>query len=110
EAYMQGLWDCQQLDEFFYRLFVSGATEKVPASFSLLIDVLRAKFLNLQSRSRAFEVGEKHYDLGNAFYEKMLGPSMVYSCGYWLNAKNVDEAQFNKLDLICKKLNLQKGQ
>ena len=39
----------------------------------------------------------------------MLDSSMSYSCGYWKNAKNLEEAQWNKLDLICKKLKLKPG-
>jgi len=66
--------------------------------------------LNLQSKSRSYEVGKKHYDIGNDVYKKMLDKRMVYSCGYWEKAKNLDQAQEAKLDLICKKLNLKKGQ
>lgn len=34
---------------------------------------------------------------------------MVYTCGYWKDTKNLDEAQEAKLDLVCRKINLQKG-
>jgi len=37
----------------------------------------------------------------------MLDKRMVYSCGYWKEAQNLDEAQEAKLDLICRKINLQ---
>ncbi|MFE5869187.1 class I SAM-dependent methyltransferase [Streptomyces roseifaciens] len=55
-----------------------------------------------------------HYDVGNAFYERVLGPSMVYSCAYWGSdgdgASTLEEAQSAKLDLVCRKLDLQPGQ
>jgi cyclopropane-fatty-acyl-phospholipid synthase len=54
-------------------------------------------------------VGEVHYDLGNDFYQAMLGRSMAYSCGYWKNALTLDEAQDAKLELICRKLDLRPG-
>ncbi|MEU2515974.1 class I SAM-dependent methyltransferase [Streptomyces syringium] len=52
-----------------------------------------------------------HYDVGNAFYERVLGPSMVYSCAYWESPDStLEEAQRAKLDLVCRKLALAPGQ
>ncbi|WP_369199839.1 class I SAM-dependent methyltransferase [Streptomyces sp. PU-14G] len=51
-----------------------------------------------------------HYDVGNDFYELVLGPSMVYSCAYWQPGGTLEEAQRDKLDLICRKLALREGQ
>lgn len=54
-----------------------------------------------------------HYDVGNEFYEIVLGPSMVYSCAYWSggdDAFTLQDAQRAKLDLICRKLGLTPGQ
>ncbi|WP_344261641.1 cyclopropane-fatty-acyl-phospholipid synthase family protein [Streptomyces sodiiphilus] len=52
-----------------------------------------------------------HYDVGNRFYELVLGPSMVYSCAYWGGeARTLEQAQAAKLDLICRKLDLREGQ
>ncbi|MFF4254449.1 class I SAM-dependent methyltransferase [Streptomyces sp. NPDC001663] len=52
-----------------------------------------------------------HYDVGNDFYEIVLGPSMVYSCAYWPTADaTLEDAQRDKLELICRKLELTPGQ
>ncbi|WP_225840165.1 cyclopropane-fatty-acyl-phospholipid synthase family protein [Streptomyces sp. NK08204] len=54
-----------------------------------------------------------HYDVGNDFYEIVLGPSMVYSCAYWgavENGDTLESAQRDKLELICRKLGLTPGQ
>ncbi|MEW2578987.1 cyclopropane-fatty-acyl-phospholipid synthase family protein [Streptomyces syringium] len=52
-----------------------------------------------------------HYDVGNTFYERVLGPSMVYSCAYWESpGSTLEEAQRAKLDLVCRKLALEPGQ
>ncbi|NUR02991.1 MAG: class I SAM-dependent methyltransferase, partial [Streptomyces sp.] len=52
-----------------------------------------------------------HYDVGNDFYEIVLGPSMVYSCAYWPTPDaTLEEAQRDKLELICRKLALTAGQ
>ena len=52
-----------------------------------------------------------HYDVGNDFYSHVLGPSYVYSCGYWADPEvTLEQAQFDKLDLVCRKLALRPGQ
>ncbi|RSM74144.1 SAM-dependent methyltransferase [Actinoplanes sp. ATCC 53533] len=53
-----------------------------------------------------------HYDVGNPFYEIILGSSMVYSCAYWAGddaGSGLAGAQRDKLDLICRKLDLKPG-
>ncbi|MCC9308025.1 cyclopropane-fatty-acyl-phospholipid synthase family protein [Kitasatospora sp. RB6PN24] len=64
----------------------------------------------LHSRSRDRAAISHHYDVGNEFYRLVLGPSMVYSCAYWApEGKSLEDAQFAKLDLICRKLGLEPG-
>lgn len=108
ESYMDGQWDCDNLDEFFHRLLRSGAADVVqPLSF--ILHALQVRFFNRQNSRRAWQVGHQHYDLGNDFYEAMLDPRMTYTCGYWKNATNLAEAQEAKLDLVCRKLGLRPG-
>lgn len=109
EAYMDGWWDVPNLDQFFFKLFRSHALQHMPYSWNTIFSILKSKLLNLQSKARAFMVGEQHYDLGNDLYSKMLDSKMVYSCGYWKDAQNLDQAQEYKFDLICKKLDLKPG-
>jgi len=65
--------------------------------------------MNMQTKERSTRVTKKHYDAGNDLYEMMLGPSMSYTCAYWKDAKNLDEAQTNKFNLILRKLELSPG-
>ena len=65
--------------------------------------------LNLQSKARSGASVEAHYDIGNDLYTRMLDPRMVYTCGYWKNAKTLAEAQEAKLDLVCRKVGLKPG-
>jgi len=108
ESYMDGWWDCEKLDEFFCQVLKSDAEEKVK-NWKIAFHALRAKVLNIGNKSRAFAVGERHYDLGNELYRSMLDKRMVYSCGYWNGAKNLDEAQEAKLDLVCRKIGIRPG-
>ncbi len=75
-----------------------------------MIAHLKARFINMQRGDNAFEVAKAHYDLGNDLFRAMLGKRLVYSCGYWAEANNLDDAQVAKLDLICRKLKLKPGQ
>ena len=108
EAYMDGWWTVPSLDGMLCRLLRHGIDQRVHGIGSRLDD-LRAWFLNLQTDRRARKVGEQHYDLGNDLFEAMLGERLVYSCGYWREAGNLDDAQAAKLDLVCRKLGLRPG-
>lgn len=112
ESYMDGMWDCQQMDQLFSQILSYNIEEKLGkwAKLRLLGQVLRHQLFNLQSTRRAFQVGEQHYDIGNDVFEAMLDPSMSYSCAYWKNADNLSQAQENKLDMICRKLQLKPGE
>lgn len=108
ESYMAGHWDAPALDQFFHRLLRSGIQHEVnPAR--LIFHSLKARMFNLQDSRRAWEVGQHHYDIGNHLYQNMLDERMVYTCGYWRHASNLDEAQRNKLELSCQKLGLEPG-
>ncbi|QDE38570.1 cyclopropane fatty acyl phospholipid synthase [Luteibacter pinisoli] len=109
EAYMDGWWDCPDLPGFMARVLSSHVDESLRTLDTLLAH-LKARFINLQRGDHAWDVGRQHYDLGNDLFEAMLGKRLVYSCGYWAEAWNLDDAQEAKLDLICRKLQLQPGQ
>jgi len=112
ESYMDGEWDCERLDELFTRLLRAdmGSAALGVARIKLIAEHLRHKLFNLQSKHRAFEVGEQHYDAGNDVFEAMLDSRMIYSCAYWENAQTLEEAQLAKLDMICRKLQLKPGE
>jgi len=108
ESYMDGQWDCRALDQMLHRLLAAGLDRRVRGAEGLW-SLLKARIVNLQRPGRAFEVGRRHYDLGNDLYHAMLGKRLVYSCGYWRRADTLDLAQEHKLDLSCRKLQLEPG-
>ncbi|MCU7932648.1 MAG: cyclopropane fatty acyl phospholipid synthase [Candidatus Thiodiazotropha sp. (ex Codakia rugifera)] len=112
EAYMDGFWDCPALDELFSRLMAVDIDEQLAGwfKFRLISELLRQYLFNLQSTRRAFQVGEKHYDIGNDVFEAMLDSDMSYSCGYWEHADDLERAQQQKLEMICRKLQLKPGE
>jgi cyclopropane-fatty-acyl-phospholipid synthase len=109
ESFMSGWWDCAALDECFARLLALAIPARLRRSPKALAMALSHRLMNVQSRRRAYVIGQHHYDIGNDLFQCMLDQRMVYSCGYWVNATDLDQAQVAKLDLICRKLGLQPG-
>ncbi|RDE10434.1 cyclopropane fatty acyl phospholipid synthase [Pelagibacterium lacus] len=108
EAYMDGWWDAPAVDQFLYRILTNEIHHKIKVDFSLALLTIKGILFNPQ-RSHVREVGEKHYDIGNDLYRRMLDPYMVYSCAYWRDATTLEAAQEAKLDLICRKIGLKEG-
>ena len=109
ESYMEGWWECERLDEMFTRVFKSNIDQHLKKSPRELFTLMLHRLFNYQTKFLSKEVAEKHYDLGNTFYQKMLGPSMNYSCAYWKDASDLDTAEQHKMELICHKLMLKPG-
>ncbi len=111
EAYMDGWWNAVKIDELIYRILKADLAHVGlhHVSPSLLIQLIKTYALPAGRKRRAFEVGERHYDLGNDLFEAMLDSRLIYSCGYWRTASTLTEAQDAKLDLICRKLQLKAG-
>lgn len=108
ESYMDGWWDCDDLDELFYKIIKADLEHKI-VPLKLLYMVFKSKLLNLQSKNKSARDVGYHYNLGNDLFTNMLDKSMTYSCAYWKNAKSLDEAQEAKLKLTCDKIELKSG-
>ena len=109
ESYMDNWWDSEKVDELIFKVIRAHLDEKIHRKLSILFKLFTASLLNMQSKRRAFIVGEKHYDLGNDLFQNMLDKRLNYSCAYWKDSGNLDKAQENKLELICRKLYLKPG-
>ena len=109
ESYMDGWWDVKKLDQFIYKVLDAQLHNKIKFNWNVLKTVVLSVIFNRQSKRRAYQIGEEHYDLDNELFRNMLDKRMNYSCGYWSKEKTLDKAQEAKLDLICKKLGLKKG-
>lgn len=108
ESFMDGWWRCQALDQFFDRLLSARLDRKVvPLSAKLF--VARSKVVNLQSKLRARAVIDTHYQLSPALFMSFLDPYNQYTCGYFKDTQDLNQAQENKLDLICRKLQIAEG-
>ena len=109
ESYMDGWWDCQELDVMLTKLLSINVLKLLKPSPALALHVAKSTFLNNQTKRRAAENAKHHYNIGNDLYSRMLDEEMVYSCAYWAHAQTLGQAQLAKFDLICRKLELQPG-
>lgn len=108
ESYVDGWWDAEALDELCTRVQHANLPAKV-GGWKMLWLALQSRVFNRQRKSQAAKVAHVHYDLGNDVYQAMLGRRMQYTCAYWKDATTLDQAQENKLHLICRKIQLQPG-
>jgi cyclopropane-fatty-acyl-phospholipid synthase len=108
EAYMDGWWDASCVDELASRALRAAIDGRLTSGRETWL-ALKARVINLQAPRRAFAVGERHYDVGDDLYARMLDRRMIYSCAYWRGADDLAGAQEAKLDLVCRKLGLQPG-
>lgn len=116
EAYVEHWWDCEQIDEFFFRILSANIDQQIlnnkrflPALMWLKLRSLNSFLFNQQREAKSLEVGRKHYDIGNDLYRYMLDKNLNYTCGYWQDSNNLDDAQIAKMELICQKLHLKPG-
>jgi len=109
EAYMDGWWESDAIDELCCRALRARLADRMPLNAATLSVALRARLFNLQSMRRARSAVRAHYDLGNDFFEAMLDPALQYSCAYFDGTDDLGEAQRRKMDLICRKLCLKPG-
>ena len=107
---MDGFWESGRLDEVMHGLF-TGPIQRLSALTRgrMLVAALLPRFIDRQAGSGAYRIGRSHYDLGNDLFKTMLDRSMTYTSGYWAEATDLDGAQEAKLELLCKKLDLQPG-
>ena len=106
ESYMDGWWDCQSIDSFIDRVLRADLRKIVENNWRLAWHVLKTRLFNQQTMAKAGEVAERHYDLGNDLYQAMLDKRLNYTCAYWKDAKNLDDAQEAKLELVCRKIGI----
>jgi len=109
ETYQEGWWDVAALDQFIERVLQADLQSAVRPSPRLAATLARAAVANRQTMRRARANASAHYDIGNDLFQAMLDPRMVYSCAYWRNADELNQAQEDKLDLVCRKLELAAG-
>ena len=110
DAYIDGWWDCDDIEELFYRLLSRRLDLSLGVGLSYYLVEWLGGLRNRQSRKRARMVADRHYDLPSDFYMSFLDPYNQYTCGFFQDTDDLAEAQEAKLDLICQKLQLQPGE
>lgn len=111
EGFMSKKFDIE--GDIFQALKLKDTISKAELSGKDKLNILKASSFgfNVHTKSKDKEFISHHYDVSNDFYKLFLGDTMMYSCAYFENENNtIDEAQKNKIEHICKKLRLKKGE
>lgn len=113
EAYIHGYWRSPDLTAVI-RVFVANleVLDSMEGGLARLgRPALRLlHWLNRNSRRGSRRNITAHYDLGNALFERLLDPTMMYSAAMFQHPEqSLEQAQLNKLERICRKLDLQPG-
>lgn len=108
ESYVDGWWRCRDLETLIYRLLRCGLERPNRWRWAERRLALQATLFNQQTRRRARRVAAAHYDLGEDVFA-FLGAVKNYSCGYFEGTDDLDVAQQRKLELLCRKLQLRRG-
>lgn len=116
ESYIKGYWDTSDLENILSILIKNNNKLTCDIKKNNLQFIILALSSHIKSMQPSNTIDSSktniasHYDIGNDLYTKMLGKSMMYTCAYFnKNDMTLDEAQYAKMELIAKKLNLTKG-
>ena len=112
ESFMDGWWECDDLAEMFSRALASPKLANLANRGTLGMRLVRILTNPQTIKKSKEEVGRTHYVHRNRFYQLMLDPLMLYTCGYWdekIGSRDLDGSQRAKLDLVAVKLGLQPG-
>lgn len=106
ESYIDGDWDVESIDALFRRLLGAAADSSMLSRVNRLLHDLGSRISNCQNKRRSRAVAEQHYDLDHRMYQQFLGPWNQYTCCFFKDTEDLREAEEIKLEMICKKLEL----
>jgi cyclopropane-fatty-acyl-phospholipid synthase len=109
EGYVEGWWSVRDLEELSRRLAAAEIDDVTRILPTGLLLKAQSFLTNRQSKRGALKVVRHHYDFGNDLFLAFLGKYKNYSCGYFKDTTDLDVAQVQKMDLICQKLQLSRG-
>jgi cyclopropane-fatty-acyl-phospholipid synthase len=100
----------ESIDALFRRIIRMEVTRSPMVLVNRAMLEARARLTNLQTRIGSRAIAETHYDLDHRLYELILGPYNQYTCCFFKQAKSLEEAEVEKLEMICNKLDLRDGE
>lgn len=106
ESYMRGDWETKDVEELFFRVISEGLEKKSKRLPLQTIKRVLDRLSNQQTLDKARSNAEHHYNLGNDLFFEFLGGYKNYSCGYFKDTENLEEAQVAKMKKLCELLDL----
>ena len=109
DSYMEGKWDSPGVDHVIFKILSSGIYQKIAPVYDFFRNA-KSRLISLQGQKGARKVIETHYDLPAEFFAAFLDSYLQYTCGFFESTDRLEQAQVNKMNLICTKLALKPGQ
>lgn len=109
ESYMDGDWAVDQLDALIRRIIRMQVAQNAIVSFNRVWHDLKPRLINLQNRAGSRAIADTHYNLDHRLFSQFLGPYNQYTCCFFNKAQTLAEAEIEKLEMVCNKLDLQPG-
>ena len=109
ESYMDGDWESGSLDALFRKIIRMDIVRSPLVSLNKSYLQAKSRLTNLQTRSGSRAIAETHYNLDHRLYKQFLGPWNQYTCCFFDRAETLEEAEVEKLEMICNKLDLREG-
>jgi len=109
ESYMDGDWDAGSIDLLFRRFIRHRIANSPLVTVNRVLLDLKSRVSNLQNRSGSRAIAHTHYDLDHRLYKQFLGPYNQYTCCFYHRANTLEDAEIEKLEMVCNKLGLREG-
>ncbi len=113
EAYVKGYFDISGSIKELYELVCDKLlnTHQRKSVFIFFANLFKPYRSHIKIKKKEKENIEYHYNVPSDFYRLFLGETMGYTCGYYTSENvTMDNAQIEKMDIICRKLRLKKGE
>ncbi len=105
DSYIEGKWDSVKIDDIIFRILSSGIYQKIGVFYDLFREI-KSRVFNLQDKEGSKKVINEHYNIPAEFYAAILDPYCQYTCALFDDTSDLNQAQINKMELICRKLGL----
>jgi cyclopropane-fatty-acyl-phospholipid synthase len=110
EAYMDGWWECERIDQLIDRVLRAGLDRTVNAGWRIRLAKQLIALWNMRPRMGFNKLMDRHYNLSPEMFMSFLDPYNQYSCGCFYDTEDLAEAQVNKMEMVCDKIGIHDGE
>lgn len=109
DMYMEEWYTVERVDLMIEKIVRSGLSDLVPQFDDMTLKI-KSRLFDRQGKEQAQQNVSDHYDFDPRFFIDVLGTTNSYTCGRFVGTDNLDEAQTKKMDILCRKVELKRGE